>query len=300
MPGLGLAVWPYLELARGGHASRRTLEQVREWSASPTDFLLPPAHHFLWGEWVRASFDRTLWVENTLYLGLVALGLALFARGRAARPLAGSAIAALVLALGVELHWLGEGTGVPLPGRLLFEYLPFYSGMRVWMRYGAFVTLFVAVLAGIGAARLLAGAGERWRRATAALLVAAALFEVWPRYDDLSVVQPRAVDRWLAVQPGSGVVAELPVGRMRSPEHTFYSATHGRPTLGFFSPFPTHQWLRVQPVLIGFPGPESLLLLRELGVRYVVVDRAALRFALVPGIREAADLDGYTVYVVDP
>ena len=74
------------------------------------------------------------------------------------------AVVAFILALGTDFHWLGQAvmvdvpeflrpwhpypqTLIHLPGYLLFKYLLFYANMRVWMRYGIFVMLFISVLA---------------------------------------------------------------------------------------------------------------------------------------------------------
>ncbi len=152
VPAAFVSVAPYLQLAGRSGMPSRSFDEVRTWSASPTDFLIPSPFHAIWGNWVATHFDKRLMIENTLYLGTVALALAIVALvgarklnlGRQVKLLFVMALAACVLALGTDLHWLGQTvvvrvpqwlqkwhpyteTFIPLPGYFLFKYLPFYS-----------------------------------------------------------------------------------------------------------------------------------------------------------------------------
>lgn len=328
-PFLLLAIVPYLQVTRNDNLAH-TFEAVRTWSASPSDFLLPSPRHVIWGEWIAQHFDRSLWVENTVYVGMVTLVLAALAVVKVRRPpaLAGwvklwifMALVTLVLALGVELRWLGQPvlvdvpavfrswypaaqTSVPLPGLYLFKYLPFYSSMRVWMRYGIFVTLFLSALAGVGAGWALA----KTRRPAALLLTAALCLLVL--LDFATAVQPltpvgiRSVDVWLAAEPDAGAVAQFPFADVKSPSIAFATLAHGHPFIGDpFGTFLTPQYRRIQPVLDAFPSPESVALLQELGIRWVVVDASHYEdFAAVDaatqalGLTPATVVDGQYVY----
>ncbi len=180
------AVWspsplrPYVSLAGQGELPDRELGIVRPYSAGLTDFLLPSTDHFLWGSWVGSHFNRDMWVEGTLYVGLVNMVLAVFAwvnRKKLEQKtililmLVGGALA-LLLAMGTDLHWNGAPVEIPtpaflqgmyskptipipLPGLLLFKYFPFYAKLRALMRFGIFVLLFICAAAGLGAAELL-------------------------------------------------------------------------------------------------------------------------------------------------
>ena len=53
---------------------------------------------------------------------------------------------------------------IPLPGFLAFLFLPLFSAMRHWYRFGVITTLAVAILAGLGAAILLRQSRSRQRR----------------------------------------------------------------------------------------------------------------------------------------
>jgi hypothetical protein len=282
-------------------------------SAGLSDFLLPSTDHFLWGEWVGEHFAREHWMEGTLYVGAVAGGLGLLAlmlgrRGWPAevRLLVLLAVVGGLLAMGTHLYWneelvrvrlpaplaqaMGqETTAVPMPGYFLFQFLPYYAKMRTFKRTGALALLAVCTLAGLGAAWLLKRVGGRRRTSLGAALLALALLDFYPGpFEELTPVQPRPVDLWLAEQPGEGVVAEFPFELQEEQSHVFYSLTHGKPILGgFFNAFPPPQYRRIRPVMAGFPDEDSVDLLRDLGVRYVIVARRkyADRLSLDASIR---------------
>ena len=203
------------------------------------------------------------------------------------------AAAAFILALGTDFHWLGkavevqvpaflqrwihrETMPVPLPGYLMFMYFPFFAKMRALMRFGLFVLIPVAVLAGLGAAWLQERVRARWKAPLILLLLALVFVDFYPGpYQAFATIQPRPVDAWLAAQPGQGAVAQFPFSQEADQEQTYYTLFHHKPFIGgFFAAFPPAQYTRIQPVLDHFPDPGSIALLRELGVEYVLVDRS--------------------------
>jgi hypothetical protein len=321
---------PYLALASQDPLVH-TLQEVRVWSASPTDFLLPSPQHAIWGQWIASHFDRSLAVENTLYPGAVGLVLSALAlvkyrsamshRSTIIKVLALTTLAAFVLALGTDLHWLGQPvevavpeflqrwyphavTMLPLPGYLLFRFLPFYASMRVWMRYGIFVSLFISVLAGAGVAGLLRQLGpRRLAGAVPVILFLLVLLDLYPATQPLTPVDVRPVDAWLATQ-GSGAVAQFPYWEIKNSRLAYATLVDNKPLIGDpFGTFDTPQARRIQPALNSFPDVASVALLRELGVRWVIVDstqyrdwgttRAAIE-AL--GLHFETALDGQYVY----
>ncbi len=332
IPLVVLAIWPYLELRQSGTIGARSREYVRGYSASPTDYVIPATTSVVWGPWVSSHFDRFQWVEGTLYLGAAGAGLAgvsLLRRRRAGdhgAELAMACIAfggtAFVLSLGTDLQWLsnpvlvpvpgfarawhpGAEASIPLPGRLLFEYLPLYSSMRVPMRFGLFVILAVSLMAGLGAGHIV----ERLRLpgqkvAVGALLVILVVVDFLPKAVPTFEVRSRAVDAWLRDQPGMGAVAQFPFDLSEDQYHVYYTSVHKKPFLGgFFNAFPPAQYLRIRPILSGFPDEESAVLLKELQVEYVVVDEAS--YADYPsaeaeilglGLCRAVALEGESVY----
>ena len=114
------------------------------------------------------------------------------------------------------------------------------------------------------------------------------------------------VDAWLAQQPGQGAVAQFPFAESEDQEQTYYTLVHGKPFIGgFFNAFPPPQYQRIQPVMEQFPDAESVQLLRELGVEWVIVhaprypDFAALRAACEDlGLRYVTEMRGEAVFVL--
>jgi hypothetical protein len=80
-PFLYYSLRPFMNLVQTGTLKSRSLEYASMYSASPTDFFLPASDHFLFGSIIGKWFDRPLWNESSLYVGLVALVFALIAFG---------------------------------------------------------------------------------------------------------------------------------------------------------------------------------------------------------------------------
>lgn len=332
VPLLVIAIWPYLELARSGTIGERSRDYVRLYSASPTDYIIPSTTSMIWAPWVSANFDRDLWVEGTLYLGAAGSGLAILALARRNRMgdigsqvliavLAAGAVA-FVLSLGTDLLWLSKGLRVPvpefarawlpaesvripLPGRLLFEYFPMYSSMRVPMRFGLFVILAVSLLAGLGAGHITASLKRPMLRGlVASLLILLVVADFLPNPVPTFEVRPRAVDLWLRDQPGEGAVAQFPFSLQEDQSHVYYTAIHRKPFLGgMFNAFPPPQYQRILPIMDSFPNDESIRELRDLQVEYVIVHGASYpgfpdveARILQAGLCAAITLEGEHVY----
>jgi hypothetical protein len=282
--------------------------------------------HILWGSLLAPLYQG----ENALYLGVVALALAAVAVGarnrmpgqRAAIYLfAATALCAGVLAMGVALHWLNvevkvglptfvqrwwpyPETFIPLPGYLLYRFLPFYASMRVWMRYGIFVSLFASLLAGLGSGWLVQRVRPRWQSAATMLILAFALLDSYRGPIEITNVQNRSVDEWLAAQPGRGAVATFPFYEAWKPEQTFFAGVYNKPYIGgHFAAFHSPQFDRIRPLLDTFPDAPSVALLNSLGVQYVLVDSTLYAdFAAVRkgaesyGLRQLTAIDGSYVF----
>jgi hypothetical protein len=297
-PLLAIGIYPYLKVFQLGGMPDRPVSYVSMYSASPTDFILPSTQHFLVGEWIGYHFDRSLWIEATLYIGFIVGCLALLAfilqkkipQRNLVNLLVLSSIVAFILALGTNLHWLNRpveqipefisrwlsqpDAAIPLPGYLLFKFLPFYSKMRVWMRFGIFVILFVDVLAGIGSAWLLAKLKTPWRGVVAVGLICLVILDFYPEpMKEYFRVQDRPIDAWLAEQPGDGAVVQFPFQLVEDQDQAYSTLSYNKPFLGgFFNAFPPEQYQRIRPILMNFPNQESVDLLKELSVQYVLVD----------------------------
>ena len=303
IPLLLLAELPFLKLAGAGGMPDRDWGSVRMYSAGLSDYLLPGTTHFLFGKWVGAHFNRDIWIEATLYTGIAALGLFLFAMitrkdiRRERQMLLCGIVIAVILSMGTDLHWNAKAVELTLPGALaeklgrqtmpillpgyfFFKYFPFFAKLRAMMRFGIFALLFIACGAGFA----LRGIGKSPRKQ--ALLTAAALalvvFDFLPRAQQAFVpIGPRPVDRWIAEQPGSGSVMRYPFYLNDDQAGTYYTLYNEKPFIGgFFNAFPTEQYQRIRGVMSGFPSDESLKLAKELEVSWFLIEENELERAI--------------------
>jgi hypothetical protein len=298
---VGLSMLPYLRLNASNGLTTRTVEYMNTYSASPTDFFIPSIKQFLWGNWIDSTFNPQVFHESTLYIGAVALVLGVIAwvkRRQLQHPqLLGiaslTAAAAFLLAMGMQLHWLGQLV-VKLPGFLqtiihradmpviylpayyLYRYMPLFSKMRVMMRFGLFTLIFTSLLAGLGAYGLTKNASSKVKMWAAIGLVVLVFIDFYPGYiKDLRPTNARPVDAWLATQPNTGALAQFPFEEETSQSQVYYTLVHQKPFLGGdFNTNWTEQYTRILPVMVTFPSRESIALLKQLGVTYVMVDSA--------------------------
>jgi hypothetical protein len=178
-------------------------------------------------------------------------------------------LAAALLALGPQMHSAGRliGTG---PYGWLYRFVPGFDGLRVPARYLMLVALFLAVLAGLGAAAI----AGRWRRAGGVALAAASVFilvEGWagplptnvrlaPQGYELTLRQLDTGDeigplyQIVRDTPGKVVLIEFPFGE---PAYeilaTFYAGIHRRPLVNGYSGFAPEGYVRRRPFLSHIP-----------------------------------------------
>jgi hypothetical protein len=203
-------------------------------------------------------------------------------------------VMAALFALGPRMQALGRDLGDG-PYRWLLDYVPGFDGLRVPARFLMLVALFLAVLAGLGAAVLLATR----RRAIAYVAIAAGaagiLYESWVA--PLQMNQPvipaagftvpappvsgRALNpiyRVIRDLPDPVLLAELPFGE---PAYevlaVFYAGHHRRPLLNGYSGFFPRSYLDRAGVLHQLPdrAGDAERLLREARVTHVLVHEGA-------------------------
>jgi hypothetical protein len=153
---------PYLRIADDYPTAKRTLREVKVYSAGPAAWLSASSENRVWGD-VTAGVRKHVHSKNEqvlfpggflLVLAVIGLAAPLFTR-RLRLGLAAGVVTCSVLALGLGL------TGRGYPYRLLFDYAPGWDGVRVPGRVFTLATLFLALLAGAGA-QLLAGRLGGW------------------------------------------------------------------------------------------------------------------------------------------
>lgn len=142
---------------------------------------------------------------------------------------------------------------LPLPTLLLYLFVPAFSAMRVWARFGVMAMLAVALLAG-------------------ALVLAVLLdFSVAPYPYGYTEVRGQPVDRWLATQPAGSPVIHFPWDKTWYGWMLYPARVHGQPIAYGYGTFAPAGYRQAGQVLARFPAPEALALLREWDVRCVLV-----------------------------
>jgi hypothetical protein len=275
---------------------------------------LPAPIHFLWGHHIGNYFDRSLWIEQTIYPGLVVILFCFFTlliRNRlpSFKPLIPFFLfvisIAVILSMGTSYHWNNHNVVIPipaaimdllnsynaagsfltdlvsfqrnlaiipLPGYFLFKWLPFYDGMRVWMRYGVFVNLFAVIIAGIGISYLFKKLSKKLGYVLTILLLLLVFLDFYS-IQMFSKVNFSSVDRWLAGQKNQSAYVYFPSQRLYSPEFLFGTSLHNHPFVGMFygAHFPA-EFQHDLRLLDQFPKSSSLEALQKRRVTYVIVD----------------------------
>lgn len=257
----------------------RTPEEVAQWSARPADYLAVSPSHRLYGDLLGSRFHRHL--EQDLFPGMLVSALALIGltqrRGGWARWALLAVIGvSVVFSFGLSAHALGRE--LPLPYRLLYEYVPGFKAIRVPARFGLLALVGLVALAGLGVSRLAGPLAQR--RSIAALgglILAAALLaegiHAVPVGDPLPVTHAelqRPDYAWMQANPAPAI--ELPMGEgiVASAWPNYWSTFHWNPLVNGYSGitppayYVFRQWMRE------FPSPETIALLQGIGVRTVV------------------------------
>jgi hypothetical protein len=279
---------PYLKIANDYPTAKRTLKEVKTYSAGPAALLAASSENRVWGgvtSGMRAkvhSKNESVFFPGGLILLLTAIGLAGVGGSPLTRRLRlGLAIGIVtvsVLALGLGL------TGAGYPFRLVHDYAPGWDGVRVPGRIFTLGTLFYALLAGAGAqwlVRRMAPWGERHslRGLPGLLGVALVIGVVGEGAGHLAhpvVPQPARAEIGLP-----GPILDLPTDGAADRLWQYYS------TDGFYK-IPvgnsTFDILSVDDIrggMNGFPDKASVEKLRYYGIRTVVLH---LRMPKLPGI----------------
>lgn len=239
-------------------------------------------------------------------------------------------VASFILALGVVLHWNGEvleirvppgvetffvrgmstlmskwawhkasyydiflrsgAIPVPLPALLVYLFLPQGSALRTLYRFGVVTVLAVAVLAGMGAARIIGGrqksggpAGRSQRRRAwgpllkTSVLLGFVLLDLCaaPLAYGFTEVKAQPLDQWLGALPDSTVLMQFPLARALSGESLYRSKFHGKCMAYGHGTFYPEAYQQAMPVLGTFPSEECLALLQSWGVSHVLVGAQA-------------------------
>jgi hypothetical protein len=165
---------PYLKVSSEYPTAKRTIKEVKNYSAGPAALLAASTENRVWGGATAGMRDKvhskneSIFFPGGLILLLALVGLVGLGRRGGAAEAPYTRRLRVGLALGIltcSILALGFGlTGAGYPYRLMYDYAPGWNGVRVPGRVFTTGTLFYALLAGAGAqllAGLLGGWGER-------------------------------------------------------------------------------------------------------------------------------------------
>jgi hypothetical protein len=276
---------PYLKVASEYPTAKRTLKEVKNYSAGPAAWLSASSENRVWGDLtagarahVHSKNESVFW-PGGLILVLAAVGLTapLYTRRLRIGLAVGIGVVS-ILALGMGL------TGAGYPYRLLYDFAPGWNGVRVPGRVFTLATLFYALLAAAGAQWLVGLAGAWGRRHTVrgaggvlgAALVIGLLGEGAGHLAHPVVPQPQPAEVGLR-----GPLLDLPTDGAADRVWQYYS------TNGFYeipignSTFDIPQVDDLRGGMSGFPDRASIEKLRYYGIRTVVLH---LTMPKLPGI----------------
>ena len=283
------------ELAKAGHV--RDFSELNIFSSRPWEFLVPSIDHPVLGGWVYGFTKDHLHGSNipeqTLYLGLVPIGLLLVGLGLIVRRefnvehrtyfqfFAFGALGMYFLSLPPLLAF--GSVKVPTVSYFAYYVAPMF---RVYARFGILVNFFVACAAAVVLAHLY----QHMKRARYYVLLAVSLsvliFEYWsipPGYA-LEVDNPPEVYRWLAQEPSDVIVAEYPMTSNDEPAfytYLFWQRIHRKRLVNGASPDNVRAWALFEKVK-KLDNPETPTLLKSVGVKYVIVHKKMYQEGLIP------------------
>ncbi len=280
-----LVLLPYRR-ARAAVGLDRSLER---WGVTPESFLATPSLVDQYLLSLVTSHDMNAAASAFLFPGWLVIGLAAVALaprgGTAGAPAPASrqvGFYALLTALSVAFF-----AGGPFDLWAWVHAWPGFSFIRVPSRFMILTTLALAMLAGAGLERLLAAVAVRRRKFVTAAASGLLLVEcsAYPFSGEPFRLPAPAVVTWLAAQPGSFVVAEVPVPRASQggaferfqTAAMLHSTWHWQKTVHGYSGIQPPLHARLFAELAAFPDARSLATLREFHITHVIVHRSLYR-----------------------
>jgi hypothetical protein len=271
---------PYFRVAELHPYARRTVEDLRLYSAPVNGFFVAPAESWLWGDLHAAARASLPWhPEQTLLPGFVLYGLALaglvFSIWTVRQRLLVFAGVVGTVALAMGTRFFG-GTLTYLP---LYETLPGWDGLRTPGRLVLWTTLLLGILAAGAVCAFIERARESrpvyapqglgpWLRVASLIPLVLVLAEGLNRTPHPLV--PPAPE---ALRTAQAPVLVLPSDPFTDNVAMLWT-TDGFPALANGnSGFETRRLTELREVTRTFPDVNSVDYLRELGVRTVIVLR---------------------------
>ncbi|MFA7008396.1 MAG: hypothetical protein WC204_05985 [Elusimicrobiales bacterium] len=254
---------------------------VRMW-----EYFVPSIDHPVLGHYfenfIRTHLHGSNTTEQTLYLGLVPLGLFLtgivfwfknrFSQEHKFYFLFFSLAAAFMCIMSFPPYIPFGPFKIPLIGFFAHKIAPMF---RVYARFGILVNMFVACGAAVGLTHLSGVLSKNRYRGLVTVVLIVLVFEYWsipPNYA-MPINNPPEVYKWLAAQPGDFIVAEYPM--MPNDEGAFstyllWQIVHRKRLVNGAGPAQKEAWAFYNKV--NYPANRQTMdLLRKAGVKYLIV-----------------------------
>jgi hypothetical protein len=272
VPGLIVATlavvlaWPLARTYSSAQLGDRSTKELAAYSAEVRDYLVPHPRSAFWGAGSEPAAERAL------FPGIMAVALALVGL---TRPLGRFRVVYLVaLLIAFEISRGVNGHLYPY----LYEWFGFMRGMRAPARAGFLVGLALAVLAGFGVQRVVAGRSRTTAFAIVAALTAAIAVDLRPTIE-LQTVWPSPPRIYRSVNP-TDVLAEFPMGLspnvsfMTDTPHMYFSIWHGAQLINGYSGHGPPGHIEFLTAMQAFPDPATIQLLRDRGTTHVTINCA--------------------------
>lgn len=255
----------------------RPLEQVAEYSATIRSFATPSGrlHFYRWSENLFTT-ETEAYFPGIAVLAVAAFAVVAAARRRQPEDALLRRRVVMVVAIGAAGVLLSLGTRTPVYG-WLYQLFPPISGIRVAVRFGNLFLLAMALLAGLGAARLRAS-GAPGRPAALAVVALVAIVNAealraplrYSRFDGIPNVYSE-----LAREAGPVVLVEQPFyppqGIFMNAEYVLNSTAHWRPLMNGYSGHIPESYRRYAATFWFFPREHAVESMRRAGVTHVMV-----------------------------
>jgi hypothetical protein len=254
---------PY-QRVREMYSFRGDVNETAQYSAVPSDWLISSLH----SRWYAGPLgDVTVNPERWLFPGGLVLLFALIGLTWRGRP-------TLIALLWVILGFLGSLGLNNWMGRLLFEHVPLFRGIRVPARWSFIAYAGLALLAACGIAALTRRLPGKARVAAQAAIALALLVELHAAPIRWFIERPEAppVYRFLSAHRGDGPIVELPLRQDAQYAYMLRATTHHRPMINGVSGFVPTGFAELRAMSEAAPvSPLLLSALESLGVTTIVV-----------------------------
>jgi len=291
----GLAILPvylpYRRAARDQHMVR-SLDVIKDYSATPLGYLASAGRvHF--STWSGRFFKDPVDSFFPGFVVLVLSGVAIVAVVRR-RPPAGDPARArvwMLVAIGAAGVVLSLGTATPIYG-WLFAVFPPMQGLRAAARFGNLFLLAVAVLGGIGLARV---------KSQALAIALVVLVNIESLRAPIAYTPFKGIPgvyRLLADEPGPVVLVEQPFfprwAIFQNGPYVLASTAHWRPLMNGYSGYTPDTYQGYADKFWYFPEDWAIQAMKDAGVTHVMVHPAAFHKdhqAVLPVLAKRPDFE---------